>query len=177
MLCDRCHKRPATIHYTEIVDNQKKELHLCEECAREMGVSPFMGAPSPFHSLLSGLFFPVGEEKPPRRELRCPRCGLTEQEFTAGGLLGCPQCYQALRPTVKQVLGRVHGVTRHTGKVPRKRSAGTAATAEIERLRRELDEAVRKEEYERAAELRDKIKELEQASGGKSGNGTEGNAD
>ncbi|RDV84749.1 UvrB/UvrC motif-containing protein [Ammonifex thiophilus] len=177
MLCERCHKRPATVHYTEIVNNQKKELHLCEECAREMGVSFGFPPQFPFHSLLSGLFFPAGEEVEAEREVRCPRCGLTEREFAARGLLGCPQCYSALRPAVEQVLRRVHGVARHTGKAPRRQKEVVGKLTEIERLRRELAEAVRREEYERAAELRDRIRELEKNTGGKAENGSKGNSD
>ncbi|ACX53029.1 UvrB/UvrC protein [Ammonifex degensii KC4] len=176
MLCERCHKRPATVHYTEIVNNQKKELHLCEECAREMGAGSLFPPQFPFHSLLSGLFFPVEEEMETRKEARCPRCGLTEREFAARGLLGCPQCYGALRPAVEQVLRRVHGVTRHTGKAPRRQKEAVGKLTEIERLKQELAEAVRREEYERAAELRDRIRELEKKTGGKTENGSQRNS-
>lgn len=168
VLCERCNKRPATVHYTEITNNKKQELHLCEECARETGVGSFMMPQLVLHDFLGGLFQqePQALVEPVSRE--CPRCGLREREFARRGLLGCSDCYAVFRPAVDQVLRRIHGTVKHTGKLPRRTGKKTGVQRELKRLRQELEAAVRREEYEKAAELRDRIRELEQGlEGGK----------
>lgn len=168
MLCEKCKERPATVHYTEIVNNQKREMHLCEVCAREEGVGTFGFFPQlDLHNFLAGILEPepTGLKVRPA-EVRCPACGLTEGEFAAQGLLGCGECYNHFTARLEPVLRRIHGATRHVGKTPAKAVAvqGRQATRadEIERLKAELAEAVAREEFERAAELRDRIRTLEQ---------------
>lgn len=166
MLCERCNKRPATVHYTEITNNKKQELHLCEECAREAGIAGLGVMPQlVLHDFLGSLFEkqPVHAAKVPRR---CPRCGLTEQDFAKRGLLGCGECYAEFRPAVEQMLRRIHGTVKHAGKFPQRIGKVTGLKKELNRLRRELEAAVRKEEFEKAAGLRDRIRELEKGLGG-----------
>ena len=96
MQCDICHKNEATVHLTEIIDNQITELHLCEECARNKGAQ--MEQHFGLADLLAGLadlgqsFEVVG-----KTELKCPNCGLTYQDFRRVGRLGCSECYQAFK--------------------------------------------------------------------------------
>jgi len=167
VLCERCHKRPATVHYTEITNNEKRELHLCEDCARETGIGGFMPQ-FVLQDFLGGLF-----EQEPKTQItpvskRCSRCGLTEHGFAQPGLVGCGGWSAALRRMVDQVLRRIHGTVRHTGKLPQRTGKLTGVKQELKRLRQELEAAVRKEEFEKAAELRDRLRELEQGlEGGK----------
>lgn len=166
LLCERCGKKPATVHYTEITNNKKQELHLCEECAREAGITGFGGMPQfIFQDFLGGLFEPE-PEAPMVVGRRCPRCGLKEEDFLRRGILGCAECYSEFRGTVEQVLHRIHGTVQHTGKVPARSGKISGVKQELARLRRELEMAVRKEEFEKAAKLRDRIRELEKTLGG-----------
>lgn len=157
MLCDQCKKKVATVHLTEIINGKVQELHLCEECAlkksQEMQKNFSMG------DILSGLIESV---RSPREEeiLKCPQCGLTFQEFRRVGRLGCSACYNAFRKPLWQVVKAVHGSNQHTGKIPKGKVSFKADT-EIEELKKKLRRAVELEEFEEAASLRDKIKELE----------------
>ncbi len=161
MLCERCNKRPANVHYTEITNNKKQEIRLCEECAREAGITG-MGIMPQFvlQNLLGGLF--EGTPAPVQPSyVQCERCGLTEQDFAQLGLLGCAECYTTFGPAVGQILQRIHGKAEHTGKLPRRTGKIAGVKQELKRLRQELDAAVRREAFEKAAELRDRIRELE----------------
>ncbi|MEW6448615.1 MAG: UvrB/UvrC motif-containing protein [Bacillota bacterium] len=168
MLCEKCGKQPATVHYTEITNNKKQEMHLCEECAREAGIAGFGVLPQlVLHDFLGGLFDKQPELHAAQVSRRCSRCGLTEQEFAGRGLLGCGDCYTEFRSAVEQMLRRIHGTVQHSGKFPRRAGKVTGLKQELNRLRRELDAAVRKEEFEKAAGLRDRIRELEKGLGGR----------
>lgn len=96
-----------------------------------------------------------------RPSLKCPKCGLSYEGFQEIGKLGCSECYRSFRDKLVPLLRRIHGNTRHGGKIPSKAGEDMARAKELERLKRELEEAVRNEEYERAAEIRDRIKLLE----------------
>ncbi|MEW6424698.1 MAG: UvrB/UvrC motif-containing protein [Bacillota bacterium] len=167
MECERCHQRPATVHLTEIINNQKRTMRLCEQCAREvqaesLGFFPQMNLHNFLASLLHNEFgAPVfGQAVIPERS-RCPVCGITEGQFAKKGLLGCADCYHNFGDRLEPVLRRIHGTNRHTGKVPRRTGGKVRVTNQIERLKAKLKEAIRREEFELAAQLRDKIRELE----------------
>jgi len=123
MLCDRCHKRDATIQVSQIVNGQTVEHHLCEVCAKELGLET--NIESMFdnffnHSVFgSSVFNPTGGipifGKPVQRNLVCPNCGLTFDEFRSSGLFGCAKCYEAFADRLDPVFRRVQGGTRHVG--------------------------------------------------------------
>ena len=171
MLCEECHMRPATVHITKIVNNEKTEMHLCEECAKEKHLSlsssiggfGFEDTGFSVAKLLSSFFepsskTPIGSSE----EFKCGRCGLTFQTFSKTGRFGCRQCFSTFKNQMNPMLRRIHGKTFHVGKVPKRSGGQIRIKQEIDRLKRELQEAVNAEEYERAAVIRDKIKELEQ---------------
>jgi protein arginine kinase activator len=161
MLCQSCHKRPANVHFTQIINNKKIEMYLCEQCANEKGQISFT---SPFDksSLLSGF---IGVAEPYvsaiSRDVACKRCGMSFRDFQQTGKLGCSGCYEAYGDRLRPVLKRLHGNTEHIGKVPAGVSRSLKNTKEIERLKELLNRAVQREEYEKAAEIRDKIKAIE----------------
>lgn len=166
MMCEQCGKYPATVHITKIVNDEKAELHLCERCARERGELEFMAEPKfSVQDFLAGLFnygSAIGPQLALSTDNRCKVCGFDFTQFSAVGRLGCGHCYVQFRDRIEPLLRRIHGSSVHTGKTPRR--AGVVAPRpirEIEVLRRELEECVRREDFERAAELRDKIRELE----------------
>ena len=160
MLCQRCKKQAATIHLTEILQNEKRERHLCEDCAREEGVA--VKAQLNLQDILSGML-EAHQTAGKEANLTCPDCGLTYAEFRNLGRLGCPNDYEAFAEPLKEVLEKVHGGTEHLGKVPRRAGAGAHAQRELLQLRRRLQEAIESEQYEEAARLRDLIRNKETA--------------
>lgn len=163
MLCERCKQNPASVHYTEVINNQKRQMHLCEACAREAQKAFDLGTSLNLQSFLAGLMGPVlAAETAKEQRLQCESCGLTEEVFGKQGLLGCADCYRHFGERLTPLLRRIHGSVRHTGKVPQRSRKKYLLVQEVDRLRAELREAVEKEEFERAAELRDEIKKLEE---------------
>ena len=160
MLCQRCNKQQATIHLTEILNNEKRERHLCEDCAREEGVA--IKAQINLQDVLSGML-DAHESAGRDANLRCPDCGITYAEFRNQGRLGCPHDYDVFAEPLHEVLEKVHGATEHTGKLPLRAGCDTRGQRELMQLRRRLQDAVETERYEEAARLRDLIHEKEAA--------------
>ncbi|MBY0461460.1 MAG: UvrB/UvrC motif-containing protein [Gemmataceae bacterium] len=157
MKCQVC-DNPATVHLTDIVNAQKRELHLCERCARERDLIP--AAPGPqidlkaLLNLLAGPFPPASgllpAPRPAAEPSACAECGMTVAEFKAGGRLGCAHDYDVLRATLEPLLERIHRGLEHAGKAPRAVRVGV--------WKKQLDAAVAAEHYEEAARLRDLIR-------------------
>lgn len=164
MMCDECQERQATVMVTRIINGKKSEAHLCQECAQKHGDLGFLSEPNfTFHNILAGLFEP--EVVHPgtvqvRSRVRCENCGLSFNDFRRLGQLGCSQCYTQFEALLDPLLKRIHGSDRHTGKTP-VRGGAALLRRELEDVRRQLREAINIEAYEKAAELRDRIKELE----------------
>lgn len=160
MFCQRCKKQQATIHLTEILNNEKRERHLCEDCAREEGVA--IKTQVSLQDILSGML-EAHESAGREAGLSCPDCGLTYAEFRNQGRLGCPNDYEAFAEPLHEVLEKVHGGTEHLGKIPRRAGADSVVQRELMQMRRQLQEAIETEKYEEAARLRDLIKAKETA--------------
>lgn len=165
MLCQECQQETATIHITKIINGRKTELHLCRRCARAHDELDFTFEPQfSLHNLLGSL---LGESMRGSREalgtakVQCPSCGLTFAQFSQIGRLGCSDCFTAFEEQLTPLLRRIHGSSRHTGKVPRRSEGAVRSARELERLREELRLKIQKEQFEEAAGLRDRIKALE----------------
>lgn len=163
MLCEQCGKKPATVHLTRIVNGQKQESHLCEACARERGEVHIMGEPYfSINQLLAGLMnHDVVSPVTRPREEPCPNCGLSYGDFARLGRLGCDVCYSHFESRLDPLLKRIHAASTHSGKVPHKAGATAHLRRELDRLREDLNKAVFEEQYEKAAVIRDQIRELE----------------
>lgn len=160
MLCEICSKDEATVHYTEIINNETTEMHLCENCAREKGA--LIKPQFPLADLLAGLAdFQVPSTGEKGRAGKCPHCGLTYAGFRKSGRLGCGQCYYTFKDSLAPLLKRVHGSSEHVGKVPASAGQETRVGRALKELRERLHQAIQKEEFEEAAGLRDRIRELE----------------
>ncbi len=166
MMCQECGSKPATLHFTKIVNGEKTEFHFCDSCAREKGeLIPGTSNGFSIHNLLSGLldFDPTGKgsasSKP--QHSRCEECGLTYTQFSKIGRFGCSSCYQYFSDRLDPLFKRVHGNVVHVGKVPVRSGGKIKQQRELERLKRELQLRVEREEFEAAASLRDKIRALE----------------
>ncbi|MGG4551682.1 UvrB/UvrC motif-containing protein [Paenibacillus woosongensis] len=166
MHCQECGKRPATLHFTKIVNGEKTEFHICETCAREKGeLIPGTSGGFSIHNLLSGLLdFTPGSHahgtKAPEN-LRCEECGLTYSQFSKLGRFGCSSCYKYFNDRLDPLFKRVHGNTVHVGKVPKRVGGHIQIKRKLDDLRRELQYRIHQEEFEEAAALRDQIRELE----------------
>lgn len=179
MLCDNCNENEATVHIIKIINNKKEEINLCEKCAKEMqGFNmpveqfdmPVMGKmdfapPLPFQNILSGIMdlFSGTQVAPSNKvsNITCKNCGMTYDEFKKTGLLGCDECYRVFAPYIDPIIKRVQNGVEHTGKIPKKSGNDIVERRRILKLKEELQKAIAVEEYEKAAEIRDAIKELE----------------
>lgn len=164
MLCDECGQREATLHLMAVVNGKKTEKHLCMTCAeksREVESAVGLKPDALLSAILQGGHAQNTAEKPDKT---C-RCGMTLSRFRKEGRLGCPDCYDTFREELLPMLQRIHGATVHNaGHV-----AGTAQKIGLEALKRELREAIDEENYEKAAVLRDKIREQEKEAAGNDG--------
>lgn len=163
MLCQICGKNPATVHFTEAHHSKMSEIHVCEGCAEEKGFqSSAKQHKFDFAELVAGMVDGMTTTDEERvGHVQCPRCGLPYSGFRETGRLGCAECYPAFQFQLRPLLRRIHGDTRHRGKVPVRDGEGVSRSRQIQRLHDELQRAVEREEFERAAEIRDSIKRLE----------------
>ena len=164
MYCQICKKKEATIHLTEINDGVRNEMHLCEYCAQQEGVA-IKGQLS-INELLSNLLATQASDEElfgtSDQAHACPNCGFTIDQFAREPLLGCPHDYEVFEKSLLPLIEKAHeGKAVHCGKVPAKTSPDLKQQMELMTLRQKLEEAVRNENYELAAQLRDKINQLE----------------
>ncbi len=160
-ICQICNQREATLFITRTLNGQKTQITVCKQCAAESGIVKI-----DLNNLLAGLAaFSQEQEKVQEDAVTCPGCGMTLEEFNHTGRMGCSQCYQSFREPMDHLLHRIHGHVRHTGKHPGQVGAEAKGTApreaEMKQLKNELNVAIQEEAYELAAELRDRIRELE----------------
>lgn len=160
ILCENCKKNPATFHLTNLSPGAKSEHHLCDKCAMEQGM---LQAPKP--SAAEAIDNLLKKGKLPAADVVCDNCGISFYEFRNQGVLGCPKDYDVFAEALRPLLDRAHGSKQHVGKAPRSmaNTARRTRQQEIQKLKRQLKEAVGAEDYERAAELRDRIHTLESA--------------
>jgi protein arginine kinase activator len=163
MLCQICGKNAASVHFTEINDNKMSELHVCERCAEEKGMQgPAKKQKFDIADLLAGMVDGMTSTEEERvGHVQCPRCSMAYSAFKETGRLGCAECYQAFQFQLRPLLRRIHGDTHHKGKVPTRDGDGATRSRQIQRLHDELQRAVEREDFERAAGIRDEVKRLE----------------
>ena len=166
MLCDDCHKNEACIHITQISPEGKIDKNLCEKCASRYG--NFMQEPQSedytVNDFLKGIFSKPSKEEAEdvHHGLVCSNCGMTYQDFMHSGKIGCSSCYSTFRKQLIPLLKRIHGAVLHNGKIPKRTGGTLVVKQEISVLKDKLQMAVKSEEYEKAAEYRDRIRALEQ---------------
>jgi protein arginine kinase activator len=159
MKCDACGLRDALIHVRQMQKNGFQELHLCEECAQERGFIREDDAEISVGDLLAGLIDGAQPREGTVSTAVCPRCGLAATEFRKRGRAGCADCYEAFGGDVKRILAQMAPRPRHAGKLPRE--LPVPAADDRGELAAELRAAVEGEDYERAARLRDRIRDLD----------------
>lgn len=179
MICDTCGKQKATVHLTEIINDQVSKLNICEYCAKKKGsqLEQHFG----IADLLQGLADPTEKGVPVAgSKVKCVSCGMSYDEFKKIGRLGCAQCYDAFRESIAPLLKRIHSAGTHTGKqpknykpedasaAPKAKSSSTPppetapkSAADSLQLKQALKKAIDKEDYEEAARIRDQVRQLE----------------
>lgn len=162
MLCQNCHKNVATIHYVETVNGNSVDLYLCQDCANlngNLNMSVNFGVDG---ILASFMGLNQTQLQYPKEQLACPKCKLTYSEFNRIGKLGCEKCYEVFGEKIEPILNQLHGNIRYKGKGPKEKSTKPdELNNKLMQLKQQLNEAIKKEEYEEAARLRDIIKDIE----------------
>lgn len=172
MQCQHCKQQAATIHLTEITNGQRQETHLCEDCAQQQGLA--IKNQVPINELLSTLLSSQGasaqpaekakssKQEPAPAALTCPACGMTFEQFRKETLLGCPADYEVFKAPLLRIIEKAQaGSTSHCGKVPARAPSDNKRYIKILNLRKELQSAINNENYEKAAEIRDRIEHLQ----------------
>lgn len=162
MKCQSCGKREATVKYMENINGMKQELHFCYDCAKKLG---FVN----FSDIFSPIFVTIPETKKVNIQ-KCGKCGYTFDEYVKNGVFGCGECYNAFSDRLDELLLKLHGKNRHLkiNKLKAKKSNKNNVDTvddKINKLKEELNDLVKAEEYEKAAVIRDKIKLLEEKRG------------
>lgn len=173
MFCENCGKNYANVKYTQIINGEKKEMFLCDECSNKLGIQNF-NIPIDISSFFSNFFDEIENENIfpqilKSKKMKCGGCDLTFEEFISTGKLGCPECYTAFETRLDPLLKNLHGANRHIGRlgkiesiIPTESETGESIeNTEIQKLKQNLKKAIKEEHYEEAAKLRDEIKKLE----------------
>ncbi|MGD0349836.1 MAG: UvrB/UvrC motif-containing protein [Verrucomicrobiota bacterium] len=161
MQCSICKEKPATVHLTQIVGDKMQKLDLCEDCAKAKGIND----PTSFGLADLDLVLGLGasqeiEQAAGGVELKCPRCGFTQADFKKSGRLGCPECYHTFAEGLGGLLKTMHKGTRHAGKAPEALRQSRDLSDRLKTLQTKLAKAIKDEDFEQAAILRDEIKQM-----------------
>lgn len=160
--CEVCGQNPATVHYTAYENNQTREMHVCQGCAVEKGIVVVAADKEKF-SIADPVMALFGEAATPElrgAHVQCPGCGLLFSGFRQTGRLGCAGCYEAFAGQIRPLLRRIHGNQNHVGKAPRREAGALSRRSQLQQMQAELEMAIDRENFERAAELRDRIRIL-----------------
>ena len=168
MKCQKCDKE-ATFHISELLGAEPKELHLCEEHAREyLNQSAMQGKTAGNLNTMLAQGLPqkmsinkAAQELQELDQQTCPICGICFHDIRSQGYLGCPHDYDFFNKQINAFILNIHGADTHTGKIPARQNNNTQQRMLLIKFRRDMEDAVQYEDYERASKLRDKILELE----------------
>jgi protein arginine kinase activator len=162
MLCQDCEKREATVHLTQVVNEEKVELHLCRECADKRRFhTPFEGVPFPLAEFLASMLDQSLVRKPSKvSDTKCPTCEMYFSDFSKTGRLGCGKCYATFKSQLNDLLRKIHGSSQHRGRAPITPDDVMKPLREERKLQEELKKAIQEENFEQAAQLRDRIRAL-----------------
>lgn len=180
MVCDNCGKREANVRYSENVNGRRRELNLCEECSKKLGIGQMnFNMPIDFSSFFGGFmddfgaqeFMPILNEI---KTLKCDNCGFTFDKIANTGRLGCIDCYDVFEDRLDPIIKRIQGANHHVGRIGKivdkkidtkikanEKQEENKEVSIIEELQEKLKLAIKEERYEDAAKLRDEIKKLE----------------
>lgn len=156
MLCQKCNDKQATVHFVKIINGVRTEMHLCEKCAPK--VNQNFPTTDIFDITVSDIMNSFFGSSLPSSSTKCSICGTTFDSFSQSGKLGCSGCYDAFDSQLKNPLKRIHGGVQHVGKTPKRAGDGID---KITKLKKQLEDAIITENFEKAASIRDEIRKLE----------------
>lgn len=157
MLCEECGQNQATVILALKVNGETTQRHLCAACMEKLKESFSKGD---IQSFLSSILSDIANTNTQEPDLRCSRCGLTFRDFQKTGRLGCAQCYQDFREQLKPLLLRIHGRSQHAGRMPLISRKAQEQQKLLADLKKRMEQAVSRENFEEAALIRDQIKQL-----------------
>jgi protein arginine kinase activator len=164
MKCDICKKKEASIYITEIINDEKKTLHLCFDCATNLGIKGILkelNIPYDENIIKKFLSLMPGFIELDEKEKVCEKCGTKFEDFKKTGFLGCSNCYETFKDELRPIILNLHGSMKHSGKRKgEKFTPKTSIDEKVKKLKKELEYAIEEERYEDAAKIRDKINEL-----------------
>lgn len=163
MKCQKCGKNEATTQYTKIVNGVKSQMFLCSECLGAVEEKEFnFGFENDLNNFFSGFFGTLPSANLVKKDEVCPVCNMSFSEFLKSSRLGCANCYEAFSEKLIRPFKQIHGSSYHTGKIPERAGKEIKNTRKLKNLEDELLKCVEKQEFEKAAEIRDKIKEIKE---------------
>ena len=175
MMCQNCGKNEVTFRYTQVINGVKKELNLCDNCARELGLKDMsFSMPISFSNFFSDFFNENTSNMFPSimgtQTLQCKTCGTTFDDFINSGEFGCSSCYELFEDRIEPILKNLQGANRHVGRGYREITSKSGSKAKKatpkkeeskqEKLQKDLQKAIKDERYEEAAKIRDELKKL-----------------
>lgn len=162
MLCQNCKKNEANTQIKRIVGGEAAEYRLCKGCAAALG---FLDSFSDFGLNFSEMFGGFLGDSPvstlSNRTIRCEKCGSTFDDIVKAGKIGCADCYGLFYDKLLPSLQRIHGRTRHEGKIAQSAGEEIKKERKIKELQREMDGAIQEQNFEYAAKIRDQIRDIE----------------
>lgn len=166
MLCEKCKKNKAKINLVKVVNNEKQQIWLCEECAKNISSIPFLkpigeGADFSFQEMINGLISTVEEVAQKEEKLVCNKCGETVEEFKKTGCVGCEECYDVFRNIINDKIKDSQPGAKHIGRIPKIGGKELLQRNKLKNLKQQLQVLIQEEEYEKAAVVRDEIREIE----------------
>lgn len=162
MLCQNCGKNEATTHLKRIINGETAETHLCSHCAQALGYnSVFSGFGLNLSDLFGGFFGDIPVSKLSNRVIRCEKCGCSFDDIAKSGMIGCADCYKTFFDKLQPSLQRIHGNTTHQGKFPQGAGEEVKKAHKLNELKAQLNKAIDEQNFEKAAQIRDEIKEME----------------
>jgi protein arginine kinase activator len=167
MLCEKCGKNTVTTHLKQVINGDAQEMNLCSECAEELGYGffssliPFNDLVPSLNSFLGGIFTQTMPLKTLNSPRKCSVCGSSFEDIAQDARVGCANCYRDFYTQLLPSIQRIHGKTKHIGKIPASASNHLKLRHELKALQQNLNDAVSIQDYENAAKIRDRIREIE----------------
>ena len=169
MLCENCKKNNATTYFKRNINGNIQEVYLCSECAAKLDIGGMS-------SSVFDFFMPSQFRIRAEREQKKCGCGTTFYDISKNGKMGCPDCYETFKNEISSILKKINGAKTHTGRGPERLKHGKVEAKKTEKveinevdtetkLRKQLEEAIKCENFEEAAKIRDQIKALKEEKG------------